>query len=148
MTSLIECVCSLQLTMYVFPSFPSHLSYPQLYCPPLTQTFITPYSSFQVKVPGDKEGEIDEFIFESVVDDMPPPPQVVKIHPYGCDITQFKAELSANNDKKLKDFLANQFMGVTKEIAEDFFQLLEIDPNKHPNELTSKEIIRRNSFKK
>ncbi|MHA1514666.1 MAG: DNA topoisomerase VI subunit B, partial [Candidatus Heimdallarchaeaceae archaeon] len=103
---------------------------------------ITPYSSFQVKVPGDKEGEYDEFIFESVVDDMPPPPQVVKIHPYGCDITQFKAELSANNDKKLKDFLANQFMGVTKEIAEDFFQLLEIDPNKHPNELTSKEIRR------
>ena len=103
---------------------------------------ITPYSYFQVKVPGDKEGEYEEFIFESVVDDMPPPPQVVKIHPYGCDITQFKSELSVNNDKKLKEFLANQFMGVTKEIAEDFFQLLEIDPNKHPNELTSKEIRR------
>ena len=103
---------------------------------------ITPYSSFQVQVPGDKEGEFEDFIFESVVDDMPPPPQVVKIHPYGCDITQFKAEIGSNTSKTLKAFLTEHFMGVSEEVAEDFFQLLEIDPSKHPNELTSKEIRR------
>ncbi|MCK5409902.1 MAG: hypothetical protein KAJ30_06515, partial [Candidatus Heimdallarchaeota archaeon] len=73
---------------------------------------------------------------------MPPPPQHIKIHPWGCDITQFKAELSSTKAKKMKVFLAEHFMGVTKEIAEDFFQLLEIDPNKSPSNITSKEIRR------
>lgn len=103
---------------------------------------ITPYSTFNLKIPADKEGEYDELIYESVVDDMPDPPEYVKIHPWGCDITQFKAELGANKNKKLKGFLADHFMGVTEEIAEDFFQLLEIDPNKNPKDLSSKEIRR------
>ena len=103
---------------------------------------ITPYATFNLKIPGDKEGEVDEFHYESVVDDMPEPPEYVQIHPWGCDITQFKAELAANKNKKIKGFLAEHFMGVTEEIAEDFFQLLEIDPNKNPKDLTSKEIRR------
>lgn len=103
---------------------------------------ITPYSSFKVRLPGDKEGETEELDYESVVDDMPPPPQPVKIHPWGCDITQFKAELAVTRSKKLKEFLATQFMGVNEEIAEHFFQLLEIDPNKSPKDITSHEIRR------
>ncbi|MCK4973056.1 MAG: hypothetical protein KAS52_07020, partial [Candidatus Heimdallarchaeota archaeon] len=103
---------------------------------------ITPYASFDIKVPGDKEGEYEELHYVNVVDDMPPPPQHIKIHPWGCDITQFKAELSSTKAKKMKVFLAEHFMGVTKEIAEDFFQLLEIDPNKSPSNITSKEIRR------
>ena len=103
---------------------------------------ITPYSSFNVKVPADKEGEYEDLDFISVVDDMPPPPQPVKIHPWGCDITQFKAELTATKSKTLKHFLSTQFMGVNEEIAEGFFQLLEIDPNKSPKDITSHEIRR------
>ncbi|MCK5305378.1 MAG: DNA topoisomerase VI subunit B, partial [Candidatus Heimdallarchaeota archaeon] len=103
---------------------------------------ITPYASFDIKVPGDKDGEYEELHYVNVVDDMPPPPQHIKIHPWGCDITQFKAELSSTKAKKMKVFLAEHFMGVTKEIAEDFFQLLEIDPNKSPSNITSKEIRR------
>ena len=103
---------------------------------------ITPYSTFKVRLPGDKEGETEDLDYDSVVDDMPPPPQPVKIHPWGCDITQFKAELAVTRSKKLKEFLATQFMGVTEEIAEDFFQLLEIDPNKSPKDITSHEIRR------
>ncbi len=103
---------------------------------------ITPYSSFKIKVPADKEGEYEDLDFLSVVDDMPPPPQPVKIHPWGCDITQFKAELTASQSKTLKQFLATQFMGVNEEIAEGFFQLLEIDPNKSPKDITSHEIRR------
>ena len=103
---------------------------------------ITPYSNFDVNLPGDKEGELEELRYPSVVDDMPPPPQVVKIHPWGCDITQFKAELTATQSKTLKSFLSNHFMGVNEEIAEHFFQLLEIDPNKPPKEITSHEIRR------
>ncbi len=103
---------------------------------------ITPYSSFKVRLPGDKEGETEDLDYDSVVDDMPPPPQPVKIHPWGCDITQFKAELAVTRSKKLKEFLATQFMGVNEEIAEHFFQLLEIDPNKSPKDITSHEIRR------
>ncbi len=103
---------------------------------------ITPYASFDIKIPGDKDGEYEELHYVNVVDDMPPPPQHIKIHPWGCDITQFKAELSSTKAKKMKVFLAEHFMGVTKEIAEDFFQLLEIDPNKSPSNITSKEIRR------
>jgi len=103
---------------------------------------ITPYASIDIKFPGDKEGEYDELHYVNVVDDMPPPPQHVNIHPWGCDITQFKSELSSTKTKKMKVFLAEHFMGVTVEIAEDFFQLLEIDPNKSPSNITSKEIRR------
>jgi DNA topoisomerase-6 subunit B len=103
---------------------------------------ITPYSSFKVRLPGEKEGESEELDYDSVVDDMPPPPVPVKIHPWGCDITQFKAELAVTRSKKLKEFLATQFMGVNEEIAEHFFQLLEIDPNKSPKDITSHEIRR------
>ena len=103
---------------------------------------ITPYASFNVSLPADKDGEFEDIHFVNVVDDLPPPPEPIKIHPWGCDITQFKAELSSTKAKKLKVFLSEHFMGVTEEIAEDFFQLLEIDPNKNPSNITSKEIRR------
>ena len=74
---------------------------------------ITPYSSFDVHLPGDKEGEIEELTFVNVVDDMPPPPQTVRIHPWGCEaegvtvprfprtsLDRFRWDLSAQCDRQ------------------------------------------------
>ncbi|MHA1303276.1 MAG: DNA topoisomerase VI subunit B, partial [Candidatus Heimdallarchaeaceae archaeon] len=103
---------------------------------------ITPYASFNVKLPGDEDGVYETLSFQKVVDDMPPPPKTIQLHPFGCDITQFKAKIAATTAENLVDFLSSDFMGVRREVAEEFFQILEIDPNKKPSELSSKEIRR------
>ncbi|MHA1115366.1 MAG: DNA topoisomerase VI subunit B, partial [Candidatus Heimdallarchaeaceae archaeon] len=103
---------------------------------------ITPYASFTVVLPGDEEGTSETLVFQKVVDDMPDPPTVIQLHRFGCDITQFKAKIAATSAENLVDFLSKDFMGVRKEVAEEFFQILEIDPNKKPSDLTSKEIRR------
>ncbi len=103
---------------------------------------ITPYASFEIKIPGDEEGSTEDLTFQKVVDDMPVPPKTIKLHPFGCDITQFKSKIAETKADNLIDFLTNDFMGVRREVAEEFFQILEIDPNKKPSELSSKEIRR------
>ncbi|MCG3217457.1 MAG: hypothetical protein KAR35_00540, partial [Candidatus Heimdallarchaeota archaeon] len=64
------------------------------------------------------------------------------IHPYGCDITYFNGELAKTTKDTLAEFLCDQFEGVNLKIAEGFFNELNIDPDKHPNELSVKEIRR------
>ncbi|MHA1910562.1 MAG: DNA topoisomerase VI subunit B, partial [Candidatus Kariarchaeaceae archaeon] len=104
---------------------------------------ITPYANIKVELPPeDEEDEIDIFSFESVIDDLPKSPEEAKIHPYGCDITYFNGELATTTEDTLAKFLCEQFEGVNLKIAEGFFNELNIDPDKHPNELSVKEIRR------
>ncbi len=103
---------------------------------------ITPYADFHITIPGDKLGVSEEITYLRVIDDMPPPPKTVPIHPWGCDITQLKVEISSSKETNLIDFLSKHFMGVSPQAAESFFEVLNIDPNKSPKELTSQEIRR------
>ena len=102
---------------------------------------ITPYADINVTLPADEGGQ-EEFLFQRVVDDLPKPPEVVQIHPWGTDISTFRRELTHSTEDNLIDFLANNFMGVDEISAREFFKEVEVDGSKNPQDLTSQEIRR------
>ncbi|MCH8906348.1 MAG: DNA topoisomerase VI subunit B, partial [Candidatus Heimdallarchaeota archaeon] len=104
---------------------------------------ITPYADIRVSLPSDDPAEVsDEYFFQRVVDDLPKPPVVVKVHPWGTDISTFRREMSYSTEDTVTEFLVNNFMGVTEIAAIDFFKEVEVDRNKSPQDLTSQEIRR------
>jgi DNA topoisomerase-6 subunit B len=103
---------------------------------------ITPYADIRVQLPGDEAGTTDTVLFQRVVDEMPKPPEVVRTHPWGTDISAFRREVSNSTEENLTEFLANNFMGVSESAAEEFFEVVGVDPQKDPKELTSPEIRR------
>ncbi|MCY3411858.1 MAG: DNA topoisomerase VI subunit B [Candidatus Heimdallarchaeota archaeon] len=102
---------------------------------------ITPYADIFATVPGEKDDD-EELSYLRVVDELPDPPQVVKVHPWGTDISTFRREMMNADETNLIDFLVNNFMGVDHQAAESFFEVVGVDPNKPPVELTSQEIRR------
>ena len=103
---------------------------------------ITPYADIRVQLPGDEAGTTDVLYFQRVVDDLPKPPQVVRIHPWGTDISSLRREISDADEENMVEFLSNNFMGVNPASAEAFFNEVNVDPMKKPSELTSPEIRR------
>ncbi len=104
---------------------------------------ITPYADMHIFLPSDTAGLDDEFFFKRVVDELPKPPEVVPVHPWGADITTFRREIvSAEPGQNVLDFLVTHFMGVTEQAAELFFEEVGVDSSKLPSELTDKEIRR------
>ncbi|MHA2405048.1 MAG: ATP-binding protein, partial [Candidatus Kariarchaeaceae archaeon] len=73
---------------------------------------ITPYADTRVRLPGDEAGTVDSIFFQRVVDDIPKPPEVVRVHPWGTDISGFRREISNATEDDLISFLVNNFMGV------------------------------------
>ncbi|MDH5401552.1 MAG: DNA topoisomerase VI subunit B, partial [Candidatus Heimdallarchaeota archaeon] len=104
---------------------------------------ITPYTDLYVKLPSDENpGFLEDLNFLRVVDDLPKPPEVVKIHPWGTDISTFRREMTHAEEDNLIDFLSENFMGVTPQSAELFFEEVGVDGTKNPKDLTSQEIRR------
>ncbi|MHA2098294.1 MAG: DNA topoisomerase VI subunit B [Candidatus Kariarchaeaceae archaeon] len=103
---------------------------------------ITPYADLRVILPGDESGTIDDLEYKRVVDDLPKPPEVVQVHPWGTDISTFRREIGNSNEDNLVDFLANNFMGVNQDSARKFFKEVNVPIDKPPQELTSQEIRR------
>ncbi len=104
---------------------------------------ITPYADMHIFLPGDEPGTEDELVFKRVVDDLPKPPEVVPVHPWGTDITTFRREMAlADPNDTVVEFLSKNFMGVTPQAALAFFEEVGVDPNKKPSELTEKDIRR------
>jgi len=104
-------------------------------------SIITPYATFEIHLPDLEE----PIIFERVIDEMPPYPKLTKIHPWGCDITQLKREIAATRitgTTNMIEFMTRHFQRISKKKAEQFLELVNIDPNKNPRELTSEEIRR------
>ncbi|MHA2089944.1 MAG: DNA topoisomerase VI subunit B, partial [Candidatus Kariarchaeaceae archaeon] len=103
---------------------------------------ITPYADTRVRLPGDEAGTVDSIFFQRVVDDIPKPPEVVRVHPWGTDISGFRREISNATEDDLISFLVNNFMGVNPASAEAFFLEVGVDHTKNPKDLTSPEIRR------
>ena len=103
---------------------------------------ITPYANFSLEIPGEKEQEVNTIQYLRVVSDMPDAPQTVPIHPWGCDISQLKSEITSSQSEDLITFLTAHFMGVNKRTAKTFFRTLNIDTEKSPKELTPQETRR------
>ena len=104
-------------------------------------SIITPYTTFEIHLPDLEE----PLIFERVIDEMPLYPKLTKIHPWGCDITQLKREIAATRitgTTNMIEFMMRHFQRVSKKKADQFLELVNIDPNKNPRELTSEEIRR------
>ncbi|OLS22384.1 MAG: Type 2 DNA topoisomerase 6 subunit B, partial [Candidatus Heimdallarchaeota archaeon LC_2] len=103
---------------------------------------ITPYADIRVILPGDEPGTVDDLDYKRVVDELPRPPEVVQVHPWGTDISTFRREMNNSDEDNLIDFLVNNFMGVNKFAAEKFFEEINVPTDKAPLELTSPEIRR------
>lgn len=99
-------------------------------------SIITPYASFKIKLP-----EEETLKLERVVDLMPPYPSMMKIHPWGCDITQLKREISWTKSKTMSTFLVDHFEGILPKKAKEFLEFVNI-PDKDPKKLTGPEIRR------
>ena len=104
---------------------------------------ITPYADFDIELPTDSQGEDDIMTFKRVVDELPDPPEVVPVHPWGTDVTTFRREMQlAEPEHNVMEFLVNNFMGVNEQSAKIFFEEVNVDPFKKPSELTDKEVRR------
>ncbi|MFX0182353.1 MAG: DNA topoisomerase VI subunit B [Candidatus Hodarchaeota archaeon] len=101
-------------------------------------SLITPYASFHVQYP-DSETPIE---MERVVEEMPPYPQIAKVHPWGTDITQFKRELAVTRSKSAEEFLQDHFQGVGPKTAKEFLNFVNIPYDKDPNKFTASDIRR------
>ncbi len=99
---------------------------------------ITPYARFIIHYPGEEH----PVIYERVVDDMPPYPKLGKIHPWGCDITQFKREIAATRVTNMKSFLLEHFQGFNTRNVIKFLEYVKIDPERDPKKLKASEIRR------
>ncbi|MHA2363895.1 MAG: DNA topoisomerase VI subunit B [Candidatus Hodarchaeales archaeon] len=101
-------------------------------------SIITPYSSFNVTLPDE-----EPLIFDRVVDEMPSEPKQTKIHPWGCDITQLKREISAPPySTEMVSFLVSHLEGFTKKKAKEFLKFINIPENKIPKDLSASDIRR------
>lgn len=103
---------------------------------------ITPYADIDISLPADEIGVQDNLFFKRVVDDLPKPPEVIKIHPWGTDISTFRREMSHSDDDNILDFLVNTFMGVNPASAESFLDEVGVKPTIAPSDLSSQEIRR------
>ena len=99
-------------------------------------SIITPYASFIISLP-----DGDDFNLPRVVDQMPPYPSTMKIHPWGCDITQLKREISWTKAKTMSQFLSDHFEGITTKKAKEFLEFVKLD-DKDPKKLTGPDIRR------
>ncbi len=103
---------------------------------------ITPYADISAELPSDDKKTNELTVYKRVVDDLPNPPQVIRIHPWGTDISTFRREMTHATEDNLIEFLVNTFMGVSEEAAVLFFKEVGVDASKSPAELTSPEIRR------
>ncbi|UCE12587.1 MAG: DNA topoisomerase VI subunit B, partial [Candidatus Heimdallarchaeota archaeon] len=101
-------------------------------------SLITPYASFYVTYP---DGDIPVEM-ERVVEEMPPYPQIAKVHPWGTDITQFKRELAVTQSATMETFLQDHFQGIGPKTAQDFLEFVKIDKEKKPTVLSASDIRR------
>ena len=98
---------------------------------------ITPYAEFNIELPDEPPIQL-----ERVVDEMPPYPETTKIHPWGCDITQLKREISYTTTTNMVDFLTQHFEGITAKKAREFLHFINIPENQNPKKLSSPDIRR------
>uniref|UniRef100_A0A7J2U202 Type 2 DNA topoisomerase 6 subunit B n=1 Tax=Ignisphaera aggregans TaxID=334771 RepID=A0A7J2U202_9CREN len=96
---------------------------------------VTPYANIVLKTP-DEEIKV----YHRVTDKMPPPPREAKPHPHGIDMEMLKTMISETKMQTLVEFLAEEFQGVGRVIAERFIQTYGFDPNVNPKTL-SKEAL-------
>ncbi|MFX0207109.1 MAG: DNA topoisomerase VI subunit B, partial [Candidatus Hodarchaeota archaeon] len=101
-------------------------------------SLITPYASLYVQYPDDDE----PIVMERAVEEMPPYPQIAKVHPWGTDITQFKREIAVTRSENMEAFLQDHFQGVGPKTAEEFLDFVKVDRNKNPNDLSASDIRR------
>ena len=101
-------------------------------------SMITPYASFYVQYPDSDE----PIAMECVVEEMPPYPQIAKVHPWGTDITQFKRELAVTRSETMEAFLQDHFQGVGPKTARDFLDFVKLSHDKNPNTLSASDIRR------
>ncbi len=101
-------------------------------------SMITPYASIKVQYP---ETEILE-VMERVVEEMPPYPQIAKVHPWGTDITQFKRELAVTRSNTMETFLQDHFQGIGPKTAKEFLEFVNIPIEKKPSNLSASDIRR------
>lgn len=101
-------------------------------------SMITPYASFYIQYPDSDE----PITMERVVEEMPPYPQIAKVHPWGTDITQFKRELAVTRSENMETFLQDHFQGIGPKTAQEFLDFVKISPDKNPTTLSASDIRR------
>ena len=99
---------------------------------------ITPYANLFITYPDTTE----PIKLERVVEEMPPYPQIAKVHPWGTDITQFKRELNVSRSETMEIFLQEHFQGIGPKTATDFLEFVKIAPDTDPKKLTASAIRR------
>jgi len=101
-------------------------------------SLITPYASFYITFPDSDTPEI----LERVVEEMPPYPQLAKVHPWGTDITQFKRELAVTTSSSMVEFIQDHFQGIGEKTAKEFLDFVKITYDLSPNDLSTSDIRR------
>ncbi|MHA2342411.1 MAG: DNA topoisomerase VI subunit B [Candidatus Hodarchaeales archaeon] len=99
---------------------------------------ITPYANFFITYPDTTE----PIVLERVVEEMPPYPQIAKVHPWGTDITQFKRELNVTRSESMEIFLQDHFQGIGPKTSLDFLEFVKIPPETDPKKLDASAIRR------
>ncbi len=101
-------------------------------------SLITPYASFYITYP-DSETPVS---MPRVVEEMPPYPQIAKVHPWGTDITQFKRELAVTRSSTMESFLQDHFQGIGAKTAKEFLEFCKIPGDLDPKQLSASDIRR------
>jgi DNA topoisomerase-6 subunit B len=96
---------------------------------------VTPYANIVLKTPDD---EIK--VYQRVTNKMPPPPRETKPHPHGVDLEMLKTMISETKVQSLVEFLAEEFQGVGRIIAERFIQSYGFDANVNPKTLSKDDL--------
>ncbi len=80
-------------------------------------------------------------VFERATDIMPPRPKEIKPHPEGMEIGDLFKYAGNTQQKTLKAFLKNDFSRITDRLANDIFEISQVNPDKKPSTLTREEAI-------
>ncbi|MBI2173194.1 MAG: DNA topoisomerase VI subunit B [Candidatus Aenigmarchaeota archaeon] len=78
--------------------------------------------------------------FPRSVDQLPPPPKEIKIHPYGVEFGILQRFLAQTSSRTLQAFLVNEFSSVGQQTSKEICIIAKLDPNMKPQELEREQI--------
>ncbi len=80
------------------------------------------------------------YYYRRATTQMPKPPRETLPHPHGIDLETLKMMLKSTKAETLLEFLAEEFQGVGKVLAEKFLNEIGLSPCANPKTLTAEEI--------
>ncbi len=95
----------------------------------------TPYADILLFTP---DGEA--YAYKSIIDELPKPPSVSKLHPYGVDYEAVRRLILNWNKGNMVKFLTKSFQRVGRTTAIKFLEYAGIDQAKNPKKLSMEEV--------